>query len=158
MLDNGKSAIWDPGEIIYEAGSLPKEAYLILEGYVNIETKDGLKLSRLGMGEIFGESSILLDIPRTVTAKVCSQKLVAKKIPKSYFIKMNKSNVIMSALIRKTQIRLMDSNRQSNELANEISSLLDQLSANTPPKKNLLEERIKKIRSKVSEIQNMTNL
>jgi len=158
MLDNGKSAIWDPGEIIYEAGSLPKEAYLILEGYVNIETKDGLKLSRLGMGEIFGESSILLDIPRTVTAKVCSQKLVAKKIPKSYFLKMNKSNVIMSALIRKTQIRLMDSNRQSNELANEISSLLDQLSANTPPKKNLLEERIKKIRSKVSEIQSMTNL
>ena len=158
MLDNGKSAIWDPGEIIYEAGSLPKEAYLILEGYVNIETKDGLKLSRLGMGEIFGESSILLDIPRTVTAKVCSQKLVAKKIPKSYFIKMNKSNVIMSALIRKTQIRLMDSNRQSNELANEISSLLDQLSSNTPPIKNLLEERIKKIRSKVSEIQSMTNL
>tara|TARA_B100000902_G_scaffold358988_1_gene374426 strand:+ start:92 stop:568 length:477 start_codon:yes stop_codon:yes gene_type:complete len=158
MLDNGKSAIWDPGEIIYEAGSLPKEAYLILEGYVNIETKDGLKLSRLGMGEIFGESSILLDIPRTVTAKVCSQKLVAKKIPKSYFIKMNKSNVIMSALIRKTQIRLMDSNRQSNELANEISSLLDQLSSNTPPKKNLLEERIKKIRSKVSEIQSMTNI
>ena len=158
MLDNGKSAIWDPGEVIYEAGSLPKEAYLILEGYVNIETKDGLKLSRLGMGEIFGESSILLDIPRTVTAKVCSQKLVAKKIPKSYFIKMNKSNVIMSALIRKTQIRLMDSNRQSNELANEISSLLDQLSSNTPPKKNLLEERIKKIRSKVSEIQSMTNI
>ena len=158
MLDNGKSVIWDPGEIIYEAGSLPKEAYLILEGYVNIETKDGLKLSRLGMGEIFGESSILLDIPRTVPAKVCSQKLVAKKIPKSYFIKMNKSNVIMSALIRKTQIRLMDSNRQSNELANEISSLLDQLSSNTPPKKNLLEERIKKIRSKVSEIQSMTNL
>ena len=71
---------------------------------------------------------------------------------------MNKSNVIMSALIRKTQIRLMESNRQSNELANEISSLLDQLSANTPPKKNLLEERIKKIRSKVSEIQSMTNL
>ena len=158
MLDNGKSAIWDPGEIIYEAGSLPKEAYLILEGYVNIETKDGLKLSRLGMGEIFGESSILLDIPRTVTAKVCSQKLVAKKIPKSYFIKMNKSNVIMSALIRKTQIRLMDSNRQSNELANEISSLLEQLSSKTPPKKNLLEERIKKIRSKVTQIQSMTNL
>lgn len=158
MLDNGKSVIWDPGEIVYEAGSLPKEAYLILEGYVNIETKDGLKLSRLGMGEIFGESSILLDIPRTVTAKVCSQKLVAKKIPKSYFLKMNKSNVIMSALIRKTQIRLMDSNRQSNELANEISSLLDQLSSNTPPKKNLLEERIKKIRSKVSEIQSMTNI
>ena len=85
MLDNGKSAIWEPGEVIYEAGSLPKEAYLILEGYVNLETKDGLKLNRLGIGEIFGESSILLDVPRTVTARVCAQKLVAKKIPKSYF-------------------------------------------------------------------------
>ena len=82
-----------------------RDRYLILEGYVNLETKDGLKLNRLGIGEIFGESSILLDVPRTVTARVCAQKLVAKKIPKSYFTKMIKSNVILSALIRKTQIR-----------------------------------------------------
>ncbi len=115
MQDNGKSAIWEPGEVIYEAGNEASEAYLILEGYVNIETKDGLKLNRLGMGEIFGETSILLNVPRTVTAKVCAQKLVAKKIPKSYFTKMIKSNVVLSALIRKTQIRLLDSNRQSNE-------------------------------------------
>ena len=72
MQGNGKSKIWEPGEIIYEVGSDPKEAYLILEGYVNIETKDGLKLNRLGMGEIFGESSILLNVPRTVTAKAVS--------------------------------------------------------------------------------------
>ena len=77
MQDNGKSAIWEPGEVIYEAGNEATEAYLILEGYVNIETKDGLKLNRLGMGEIFGETSILLNVPRTVTAKVCAQKLVA---------------------------------------------------------------------------------
>ena len=154
MEDNNKSAIWEPGEIIYEAGSLPKEAYLILEGYVNIETKDGLKLNRLGIGEIFGETSILLDLPRTVTAKVCAQKLVAKKIPKSYFTKMSKTNVILNALIRKTQLRLIDSNRQSNELANEISILLDQLDSKSPPKKNLLEERIKKIRVNINKIQN----
>jgi len=66
MIDNGNSAIWEPGEVIYKAGSIPKEAYLILEGYVNLETTDGLKLNRLGTGEIFGESSILLNIPRTV--------------------------------------------------------------------------------------------
>ena len=154
MLDNGKSAIWEPGEVIYKAGSLPKEAYLILEGYVNLETKDGLKLNRLGIGEIFGESSILLDVPRTVTARVCAQKLVAKKIPKSYFTKMIKSNVILSALIRKTQIRLIDSNKQSNELANEISMLLDQLDSKSPPKKNLIEERIKRIRTNINKIQN----
>ena len=156
MQDNNNSAIWEPGEIIYQAGDVPEEAYLILEGYVIIETKDGLKLNRIGMGEIFGETSILLDLPRTVTAKVCAQKLVAKKIPKSYFTNLNKTNVILNALIRKTQIRLMDSNKQSNELANEVSALLDQLDSKTPPKKNLLEERIKKLRTNINKIQNST--
>ncbi len=156
MHDNNNSALWEPGEIVYQAGDIPKEAYLILEGYVNIETKDGLKLNRIGMGEIFGETSILLDLPRTVTAKVCTQKLVAKKIPKSYFTNLSKTNVILNALIRKTQIRLMDSNKQSNELANEVSALLDQLDSNTPPKKNLLEERIKKLRTNINKIQNST--
>jgi len=153
MIDNGNSAIWEPGEVIYEAGSLPKEAYLILEGYVNLETKDGLKLNRLGIGEIFGESSILLNIPRTVTARVCTQKLVAKKIQKSYFTKMMRSNVILGALLRKTQIRLIDSNKQSSELANEMSLLLDQLSSKQSSKKNILEERIKKIRTNISKMQ-----
>ena len=156
MQDNNNSAIWEPGEIIYQAGDVPEEAYLILEGYVIIETKDGLKLNRIGMGEIFGETSILLDLPRTVTAKVCAQKVVAKKIPKSYFTNLNKTNVILNALIRKTQIRLMDSNKQSNELANEVSALLDQLDSKTPPKKNLLEERIKKLRTNINKIQNST--
>ena len=156
MQDNNNSAIWEPGEIIYQAGDVPEEAYLILEGYVIIETKDGLKLNRIGMGEIFGETSILLDLPRTVTAKVCAQKLVAKKIPKSYFTKLNKTNVILNALIRKTQIRLMDSNKQSNELANELSALLDELDSKVPPKRNLLEERIKKLRTNINKIQNST--
>ena len=156
MQDNNNSAIWEPGEIIYQAGDIPQEAYLILEGYVIIETKDGLKLNRIGMGEIFGETSILLDLPRTVTAKVCTQKLVAKKIPKSYFTNLNKTNVILNALIRKTQIRLMDSNKQSNELANELSALLDELVSKAPPKRNLLEERIKKLRTNINKIQNST--
>ena len=156
MQDNNNSAMWEPGEIIYQAGDIPKEAYLILEGYVIIETKDGLKLNRIGMGEIFGETSILLDLPRTVTAKVDTQKLVAKKIPKSYFTNLNKTNVILNALIRKTQIRLMDSNKQSNELANELSALLDELDSKVPPKRNLLEERIKKLRTNINKIQNST--
>ena len=153
MIDNGNSEIWEPGEVIYKVGSLPKEAYLILEGFVNLETKDGLKLNRLGMGEIFGESSILLNIPRTVTARVCTQKLVAKKNKKSYFTKMMKSNVVLGALLRKTQIRLIDSNKQSTELANEISLLLDQLSSKQSTKKNIIEERIKKIRTNISNMQ-----
>ena len=158
MLENEKLIIWDAGELIYEAGSLPKEAYLIVEGYVDIETEDGLKLNRLGVGEIFGETSILLDLPRTVTAKASSPKVAAKMIPKSYFIKMTKSNVILGALIRKTQIRLMDSNKQSNDLANEISSLLDQMDLKPPLKQNELAARLRKVRSNIDKIQQTTEL
>ena len=67
---------------------------------------------------------------------------------------MSKSNVVMSALIRKTQLRLLDSNKQSNELAKEISNLLNQLDSKNPPKKNVLEERMKKIRTKINQIKN----
>jgi hypothetical protein len=88
-----------------------------------------------------------------VTARVCTQKLVAKKIKKSYFTKMMKSNVVLGALLRKTQIRLIDSNKQSTELANEISLLLDQLSSKQSTKKNIIEERIKKIRTNISNMQ-----
>ena len=71
-----------------------------------------------------------------------------------YFKEIIKSNVILGALIRKTQLRLLDSNKQSNELANEISNLLDQLDSKNPPKKNDLEERMKKIRTKINVIKN----
>jgi peptidoglycan hydrolase CwlO-like protein len=64
-----------------------------------------------------------------------------------------KSNVILGALLRKTQIRLIDSNKQSSELANEMSCLLDQLSSKQSSKKNILEERIKKIRTNISKMQ-----
>ena len=66
---------------------------------------------------------------------------------------MMKSNVVLGALLRKTQIRLIDSNKQSTELANEISLLLDQLSSKQSTKKNIIEERIKKIRTNISNMQ-----
>ena len=72
MQRNDNSIIWNPGELIYEIGNIPEEAYLILEGYVIIETKDKFQLNRLGVGEVFGETSLLLGTKRTVTAKALS--------------------------------------------------------------------------------------
>jgi len=86
MQRNNNSIIWNPGELIYEIGSIPEEAYLILEGYVNIETQDQFKLNTLGKGEVFGESSLLLGTKRTVTARADSHKVVANIIPKDYFL------------------------------------------------------------------------
>ena len=85
MQRNNNSITWNPGELIYEIGSIPEEAYLIVEGYVNIETQDQFKLNTLGKGEVFGESSLLLGTKRTDTARADKQKVVANIIPYDYF-------------------------------------------------------------------------
>ena len=51
MQRNNNSITWNPGELIYEIGSIPEEAYLIVEGYVNIETQDQFKLNTLGFSQ-----------------------------------------------------------------------------------------------------------
>ena len=96
MQRNEKSIIWNSGELIYSSGAESNEAYLIVEGFVNLETADGFRLSRLGAGEIFGETSLLLGTKRTVTAKACKQKVVANVIPKEYF---KKTFISMSYMI-----------------------------------------------------------
>jgi hypothetical protein len=47
----------------------------------------------------------------------------------------------------------MDSNKQSNNLANQMSQLLDEINSKTPPKTNELAKRIKKIKDNINEIQ-----
>ena len=156
MQRNNNSIIWNPGELIYEIGSVPEEAYLILEGYVIIETKDQFQLNRLGIGEVFGESSLLLDTKRTVTARACSQKVVANIIPKDYFMKLKNNDVVLNALIRKTQVRLMDANKKINQLANEVSELLSSLKGDIKVDGEL-SNRISNLRKKITEINNVAN-
>ena len=156
MQRNNNSIIWNPGELIYEIGSVPEEAYLILEGYVNIETQDQFKLNTLGKGEIFGESSLLLGTKRTVTARADTQKVVANIIPKDYFLKLKKNDLVLNALIRKTQIRLIDANKKINQLANEVSELLSSLKGDSNVDSEL-SNRIANLRKKISEINNIAN-
>ena len=156
MLRNNNSIIWNPGELIYEIGSIPEEAYLILEGYVNIETQDMFKLNTLGKGEAFGDSSLLLATKRTVPARADTQKVVANIIPKDYFLKLKKNDLVLNALIRKTQIRLIDANKKINQLANEVSELLSSLKGDSKVDGEL-SNRISNLRKKISEINNIAN-
>ena len=156
MQRNNNSIIWNPGELIYEIGSIPEEAYLILEGYVNIETQDMFKLNTLGKGEVFGESSLLLGTKRTVTARADTQKVAANIIPKDYFLKLKKNDLVLNALIRKTQIRLIDANKKINQLANEVSELLSSLKGDSNVDSEL-SNRIANLRKKISEINNIAN-
>ena len=68
MIEKGDICIWSPDEIVYSAGDISKEAYLVMEGAVRIFSVDNLLLNRLGPDELFGETSLILDECRSVNA------------------------------------------------------------------------------------------
>ena len=88
MQRNNNSIIWNPGELIYEIGSIPEEAYLILEGYVNIETKDQFKLNTLGFSQ--GGATLVRWIMSN-SINIDSLILWGSDIPKDCLIEEKKS-------------------------------------------------------------------
>ena len=118
-----KNLNWKPYDVIYSAGDDPDGVYLIKEGKVDLYTPEGLKLNEIGDNEIFGESSIILGTKRTVTAK--------------------------AAIIKKTQLRLLDSNNQSQDLSNEIEKLAN-LIEKTKSDTKKVDKIIKGIKTKLS--------
>ena len=123
MFERDKHIIWEAGEVIYRAGDPSNEAFLIMEGSVQIFTSEGLLLNRIGTNEILGETSLLLNVSRTVTAISASTGAKATRIPRQYFEDIAARDRVTGALIRKSQYRLIDSNTQSNMLGTEIERL-----------------------------------
>ena len=145
-----KNVNWKPYEVIYSAGDEPNGVYLIKEGIVELYTQEGLKLNEISESEIFGESSIILGTKRTVTAKTGKQNVFASFIPKINFLQLIEKNVALSALIKKTQLRLIDSNNQSQELTNEIeklASLIEKTKSDTKKVDKIIEGIKQKLRS-----------
>ena len=104
-----KNMNWKPYEVIYSAGDEPDGVYLIKEGIVELYTPEGLKLNEISDNEIFGESSIILTTKRTVTAKTGKLNVFASFIPKINFLQLIEKNVALSAIIKKTQLIMTDS-------------------------------------------------
>ena len=145
-----KNINWKPYEVIYSAGDEPDGLYLIKEGIVELYTPEGLKLNEISDNEIFGESSIILETKRTVTAKTGKFNVFASFIPKKNFLHLIEKNTALSAIIKKTQLRLIDSNHQSQELTNEIeklASLIEKTKSDTKKVDKIIEDIKKKLNS-----------
>ena len=116
MFGRDKYIIWEAGEVIYRAGDPSNEAFLIMEGSVQIFTSEELLLNRIGTNEVLGGNWLLLKVRRTVTAIAGSTGAKANRIPRQYFEDIAARDRAMGALIRKSQYQLIDSNTQSNML------------------------------------------
>ena len=72
---------WEAGEVIYHPAYPSNEAFLIMEGFLQIFTSEGLLL-RIGTNEILGDTSLLINVNRTVTAITASTGAKAIHIPR----------------------------------------------------------------------------
>jgi len=151
VLERDKFILWDANAVIYRAGEPSRDAFLIMEGSVELFTAEGLRLNRIGANEILGETSLLLDTERTVTAIASPVGAKATRIPRQYFIDIAKRDKVTAALIRKIQFRLIDSNKQSNMLGLEIeriANLVEELIQQEKPAADM----IAKSRSKLETV------
>ncbi len=130
MEKTEKHVIWQPKEEIYKAGDRPEGAYLIKSGFVYIFSPGGLKLSRLGVNEIFGDASLVLKKPRSVTAIAGEHEVHALFLPARSIDSFLQKNKVISALFRKTHLRLIDSNTQSEELSKDLEKLMAMVKKN----------------------------
>ncbi len=124
MEKTERHVIWQPHEEIYKVGDAPSGAYLIVSGYVYLYTSGGLKLNRLGVNEIFGDASLILNKHRSVTAIAGEHEVHALFLPSKVISDFMAKNKVIGALIRKTNIRLIDSNIQSEELSKDLENLM----------------------------------
>ena len=124
MEISGKNTIWEANEIIYEVDSKPEAIFIIVSGSVNIYSRDGLLLNTIRENELLGETSTILNIKRSITAKAGSMGAAAICINKPNLRSLLKKNTALAAIIEKTQLRLMDSNKQSEDLSKLLNSMI----------------------------------
>ena len=155
MYEKNGVIIWEPNEVIYKVDDVPTCAFLIIEGAVMLYTREGLQLNQIGSNEILGETSLLLEKNRTVTAISGNTGARAKRIPARYCHELTARDKVIGALIRKVQYRLIDSNLQSNNLAVNLDRItelvemqIDRLDQEDPMVVELL-ERLKAVHQKV---------
>ena len=116
--------VWQANELIYKIDSDPNGIFIILDGSVNIFARDGLLLNTLGEKELLGETSTILNNKRSVTAQAGSTGASAVYLNKKDFEAALKVNTSLKAIIEKTQLRLMESNKQSVELSNLLNKIM----------------------------------
>ena len=142
---------WAPDQLIYDFDTPAFQAYLVVDGNADIFSPKGLKLNSIGTNEIFGESSLLLDRRRSVAAKAGVNGASAHVISKEYFSELQEESPMLSAILRKVQLRLEDSNSQSVKYANQIDVILNLVKDLTELDNKLISEKLERIKENLKD-------
>ena len=101
---------YQPGENVFVENEPGDEMFFVFEGQVDL-LKSGRLLKRVGLGEYFGEMSMLINTPRTATATVVGDntKLIAVKTSNFEAIMRENPDIVL-ALLKEMAERLKTTN------------------------------------------------
>ena len=98
-----------------------------MEGLVRLFSADNIFLKRVGLADLFGETSLKLGEKRSLNAVAGSAGLTARKMPKTYISNILNDDPISGTFLRDTQIRLMDPSKQRMELPKKLEKVAVQM-------------------------------
>ena len=153
-MDRPSSLSFKAGEIVYNIDTNSNEAYIITEGEENLFSRDGFLLASLSNGEMFGETSVITGKNRSITAKAGANGLRVTIIPKSNLTNILQKDPILGALWKKTQLRLLDSNKKNSELFIEVEAITEELEQSISEQKALSKksEKLSERRSRIKQL------
>lgn len=106
------------GRIILNDGEDADHAYIIQSGLVTVyKDKDGkrIELARLSVGDIFGETALLFDEPRTATVKAledCNLIVITRQVMED---KLKDSDATIRAIVKMMKERIKAANTERVE-------------------------------------------
>lgn len=117
-----------PGETIISKGDLGKNLYIILSGVVNVMDQDGISITKLRNGEVFGEMSLISGDPVGATIKVVEPTTVLFIKGQDFLKVLNRFPSLQMYFARLLSRRLAKSNVMiSKEFSSGMTGTLSQM-------------------------------
>ena len=114
--------VYKKGSIIFREGDSGNEMYYVLSGRIqlekNVDSQVTKVLTEINPGQYFGEMAVLIDIPRSATARVIEDSQIAVIDGNTFHDMMRESRDVSMHMLREFSRRLKNSNAALEELTN----------------------------------------
>ena len=121
LAKNVKTVAYKAGNVIFDIDTSGDEIYLIHSGTVNIISREGLKLSEMGEGELFGEmASVLSEHHRSASAVAATDCVINVLSASSMKARLAEADPVLRALIRSMTIRIIEANEMNEKYWTEL--------------------------------------
>lgn len=128
LPENYERRKYAKGDIVISEGVDGESAYLVESGAVEVyRTVNGedIILSKLGSGEIFGETALLFDEPRSASVRCVNDSKIIVMSRNIFHEKLNASHPTVQAIVKMLSRRVLSANESLIKEQRDLQSLVE---------------------------------